>query len=96
MLQPNNQSAWGEIPDQVYENTKLAGNVGISPRQFLEGIGLMKAETKRSPGIGTSKNSPIPLTTKGFTESPFEIYTAKGIRERYFPISYYTLGYCKL
>ncbi len=93
MVTSNNQIAWGEIPDQVYETAKMAGNVGISPHQFLEGIGIMKGQNDvRSPGIGAYPRSPgIPAATKGFTENPFEIYTNKGIRERYYPISYYTL-----
>lgn len=97
MMQNINLSAWGEIPDQLYDTTKLAGNVGISPQRFLEGIGLFNkanGNNKRVAGVGGNNNNrqiDFPITTKGFTENPFDTFSSKGIREKYRPISYATL-----
>ncbi len=62
--------------------------LGITPDQFLEGVGLMKAEKEgNSPGVA-GRN---PNVLRGFQESIFDIYSAKGIRENYKPISFGTL-----
>lgn len=61
--------------------------LGITPNQFLQGIGLAKADSKvSSPGVAGKPNA-----LRGYQEPVFDLYDARGIRERYQPISFAVL-----
>lgn len=61
--------------------------LGVSPEDFLSGIGLMKASTndknKVMPGVGGR-----PDVLRGFQEPIFDYHAVRGVREQIRPIGY--------
>lgn len=85
------------IPLQI-TSPGIAGDViskaqylGLSPQQFLQGIGLMKASNNNSNDNGQAKFPGVagkPNALRGFLEPVFDTHTAKGVRERYQPLGF--------